>query len=170
MSFLIKLSFIILLLAQPLLAGGLPALIPLLLEVSAADGHLLLTSPCTIASAPPADATRLVQVLRAAGMTVTRADGKSPGMIRLHRSEIKNPFAFAGAYQLEVSPNGIEITAPDSAEYSMAVPPAFSASRFRDLLRRKRVMDPACRGNSGFHRRAMIAGSGSPPGAAAAQP
>ena len=120
MTFPMKFSICCLLLAGPLLAAELPALIPLPQEAGAADGRLGLTSPCTIETGTPADAARLIEVLRGAGVTVTKAEGKAPATIRLHRGEVKNPFKFTGAYQLGVAKDGIEITAPDSAGFFYA--------------------------------------------------
>src|SRR6478752_160287 len=85
-----------------------------------ADGRLKLTSPCTIETETDADAINLIDVLRGAGVAVAKANGKAPAMIRLHRGEVKNPFNFAGAYQLGVAKDRIEITATESAGFFYA--------------------------------------------------
>ncbi len=128
-TFLMKFGFISLLLALPLFAGGLPALIPLPREAEVADGRLKLTSPCWIETRTPADATRLIDVLRGAGVNVARVDGRATAMIRLHRGEVKNPFKFAGAYQLGIAKDGIEITASDSAGF------IYAAETLRQMIR-----------------------------------
>lgn len=116
----VKSVLISLLVGWPLLGAELPALIPLPREVNAADGSFVLKSCCSIAAGTPTDATRLIEVLRTTGLTVTQADGKSPAMIRLHRGEVKNPLKFAGAYQLVVAKDGIDITAADTAGFFYA--------------------------------------------------
>jgi hypothetical protein len=101
----------------PLLAAELPTLIPLPQEATAENGSLALPSPCLIQTSEPADAARLIDVLRDTGLKVARADGKSPATIRLIHGEVKNPYGFKGAYQLGISNDGIDITASDSAGF-----------------------------------------------------
>ena len=108
------------LLGSPLQAADLPALIPLPREVSPGDGVLALTSPCAVDAEVPTGAARLIDMLRGTGVTVAKADGKSPAMIRMRRGEVKNPYGFEGAYQLEVGQDGIGITAMDAAGFCYA--------------------------------------------------
>ena len=49
-----------------------------------------------------------------AGVTVVSAEGTAPARVRLRRGAVKNPHGFAGAYQLEVTGDGIDITAADA--------------------------------------------------------
>ena len=120
MIILMKFILASLLLGSPLLAAEFPALIPLPREVTVVDGRLKLNSLCKISTEIPTDATRLIEVLRDAGVAGGKADGKSPAMIRIHRGEVKNPHKFAGAYQLDITKNGVDITAADSTGHFYA--------------------------------------------------
>jgi len=84
------------------------------------DGQLRLSSPCSIQAETSADAARLTGVLSACGVTASKADGKTPALIRLQRGAVKNPYGFAGAYQLEVATHGVTVTAADSAGFLYA--------------------------------------------------
>ena len=120
--------FACLLCVSPLSAADLPALIPLPREVVSGDGMLVVTSPCAIEAAAPADAARLLDVLRGVGVTAAKADGKVPAMIRVRRGEVKNPLGFGGAYQLEVGANGIVLTATDAGGF------CYAAETLRQLI------------------------------------
>lgn len=109
-----------LLFCLPLFGADFPALMPLPREVISSDGRFELKSPCTIQTGTPADAARLIEVLRGAGVTVARAEAGAPAMIRLHRGKVLNPLKFAGAYQLAVGMDGIDITSDDSAGFFYA--------------------------------------------------
>jgi hexosaminidase len=120
MTPIMKSLLLSLLLAWPAMAADFPAIIPLPQETQVAEGRWALISPCIIETENPADAVRLIEVLRSAGLSVAKADGKSPAHIRLRNGEVKNPHKFTGAYQLGVSADGIEITAAESAGFFYA--------------------------------------------------
>ncbi len=101
-------------------SADLPALLPLPQEVAQQDGQLSWISPCRIYADVPADAARLVEVLRSVGVTAVMAEEKAPALARLHRAEVKNPHGFAGAYRLQVTRTGIEITAAEPAGFFYA--------------------------------------------------
>ncbi len=107
----------LLLLACPMLANALPALIPKPQEVNVGDSTLTLASPCIVETSVPSDASRLIEILRSSGLTVSRSDGKTTPAIRLTHGEVKNPYGFKGAYQLRIAKGGIDVTANDSAGF-----------------------------------------------------
>lgn len=120
--------FLSLLLASALpLAAALPALIPLPREVVAGEGWTALPREVAVSTAVPADAARLVAVLKDAGLSPVRAE--SGALVELHRGEVKNPHGFAGAYRLEVDAGKIAIVSADAAGFVHA------AETLRQLLR-----------------------------------
>lgn len=111
---LMKFPLLCLLLASMPLPAAIPSLIPLPREATPGDGRLTLPSPCAIACESLADADRLIGILRGSGAVVTRSKAASPATIRIHRAEVRNPHGFPGAYQIDISSNGIDITADTS--------------------------------------------------------
>jgi N-acetyl-beta-hexosaminidase len=124
---------ICLLLSSLSLSAALPALIPLPREVNEGSGRLVLASPCLIETASPADAARMIDVLRGNGIAVAKADGKTPAMIRLRRGGVKNPLGFPGAYQIEVGADHIDIVSADAGGFVHA------AETLRQLMDGKSV-------------------------------
>ena len=113
-------SLVWLLAAAPLLAAQTPALLPMPQELTTTANRWQIPSPCPLRAANPADAARLREVLGTCGVTVTTATGSTPAPIRLLRGKVKNPPGFAGAYQLEVTGDGVAITADDDAGFFYA--------------------------------------------------